>query len=201
MPPNFVLLTWLSLHSYSIARSATTEQWSPCCLYQCYAAIIVSYSSLLCLLAHVALCRCAPAQAARHCVLSDLLFTSLSCLVFLLLKAFTNCTVVCFICVQVFEAATDAGADDIVPATNEDDHVEGYKVKPFTTLPCMSLARCWIAHLHVVLMVSCLFVCLLAFLYCLPGLVLINSMHVRILWQLYNLACYKTMLLIYCCMW
>ncbi len=30
--------------------------------------------------------------------------------------------------VQVFEVATDAGADDIVPANDEDDHLEGYKV-------------------------------------------------------------------------
>lgn len=29
---------------------------------------------------------------------------------------------------QVFEVATDAGADDIVPANDEDDHLEGYKV-------------------------------------------------------------------------
>lgn len=102
-----------------------------------------NHSKLLLIVVFVGPCLTLPLQAARHCVLSDLLFTSLSCLVFLLLKAFTKIApVVCFICVQVFEAATDAGADDIVPATNEDDHVEGYKVKPFTTLPCMSLARC-----------------------------------------------------------
>ncbi len=28
----------------------------------------------------------------------------------------------------MFEVATDAGADDIVPANDEDDHLEGYKV-------------------------------------------------------------------------
>ena len=33
--------------------------------------------------------------------------------------------------VQVFEAATDAGADDIVPANDMDEHLEGYKVKLF----------------------------------------------------------------------
>ena len=30
---------------------------------------------------------------------------------------------------QVFEVATDSGADDIVPATDEDDRLEGYKVR------------------------------------------------------------------------
>ena len=29
---------------------------------------------------------------------------------------------------QVYEVATNAGAEDIVPALDEDEHLEGYKV-------------------------------------------------------------------------
>ena len=32
---------------------------------------------------------------------------------------------------QVFDVATDAGANDIVPATDEDDRLEGYKVSHY----------------------------------------------------------------------
>lgn len=42
---------------------------------------------------------------------------------------------------QVFEVATDAGADDIVPANDEDDHLEGYKVTLAYSLCFLQLCR------------------------------------------------------------
>lgn len=41
---------------------------------------------------------------------------------------------------QVYDVATDAGADDIVPATDEDDRLEGYKVSH--TCRCLQTCAC-----------------------------------------------------------
>ncbi len=42
---------------------------------------------------------------------------------------------------QMFEVATDAGADDIVPANDEGDHLEGYKVTLAYSLCFVHLCR------------------------------------------------------------
>lgn len=43
-------------------------------------------------------------------------------------------------CMQVIDAAMEAGADDVQPATGEDNMVEGFKVQGFLSLsslfPC-----------------------------------------------------------------
>ena len=46
---------------------------------------------------------------------------------------------------QVFEVATDAGADDIVPANDEEDHLEGYKVTLASSRCFVQL--CWLCSL------------------------------------------------------
>ena len=38
-------------------------------------------------------------------------------------------------CMQVMDAAMEAGADDVQPATGENDAVEGFKVQHFLSLP------------------------------------------------------------------
>ena len=42
-------------------------------------------------------------------------------------------------CMQVIDAAMEAGADDVQPATGEDDMVEGFKVQGFLSLFLLSL--------------------------------------------------------------
>ena len=59
---------------------------------------------------------------------------------------------------QVFEVATDAGADDIVPATDEDDRLEGYKVshccRSLHFCACAAI-NCWQTHIVTVGFMQC----------------------------------------------